>query len=46
METRRAVVELWPVIGYAAMMIVFVLAMIAWDIRKNREEWERDGWPR
>jgi len=54
METRRAVMELWPVIGYAVAMVVFIAALIAWDIRQMRKEAERDretlkrsfGWPR
>jgi hypothetical protein len=46
--------ELWPVIGYAVAMVVFIAALIAWDIRQMRKEAERDretlkrsfGWPR
>jgi len=42
METRRVVMELGPVIGYALAMVVLIAAMIAWDVRQDR----KDGWPR
>lgn len=45
METHKTVMDLWPVIGYALAMVVFIAALIAWDVRQNRKDWERDGWP-
>ena len=54
METHRVVMELRPVIGYAAAMVVFVAALVAWDYRQMKKQDEEDartlknryGWPR
>ena len=54
METHRVVMELGPVIGYGAAMVVFVAGLIAWDVRQCRKQDETDarelrdryGWPR